>query len=88
MMMMMMMMDMVVLIKAGTSNMKIIIIIIITFLTSRLWLGNNHLSWDAVINRIRLGGLICSLESFLQLNICQELQFLQLYIYIYIWGAG
>jgi len=40
----------------------IIIIIIIKFLTSQLWLGNIHLSWDVVINRIRLGGLICSLK--------------------------
>jgi len=40
---------------------KDIIIIIIEFFTSQLWLGNIHLSWDAVINRIRLGGLICSL---------------------------
>ena len=39
---------------------------------------NNH--------RIRLGGLICSLKSFLQLNMCQELHiFFQLYIYIYIY---
>ena len=45
------------------------IIIIIEFLTSQLWLGNIHLSWDVVINRIRLGGLICSLKSFLQLNV-------------------
>ena len=51
----------------------IIIIIIIEFLTSQLWLGNIHLSWDVVINRIRLGGLICSLKSFLQLNMYQEL---------------
>ena len=35
---------------------------------------NIHLFWDAAINRIRLGGLICSLKSFLQLNMCQELQ--------------
>jgi len=61
----------------------IIIIIIIEFLTSQLWLGNIHLSWDAVINRIRLGGLICSLKSFLQLNMCQELQiFAAVYICI------
>jgi len=40
----------------------IIIIIIIEFLTSQLWLGNIHLSWDVVINGIRLGGLICSLK--------------------------
>ena len=33
----------------------IIIIIIIEYLTSQLWLGNIHLSWDVVINRIRLG---------------------------------
>ena len=58
----------------------IIIIIIIEFLTSHLWLGNIHLFWDVVINRIRLDGLICSLKSFLHyyyyhyyccvLNIC------------------
>jgi len=38
----------------------IIIIIFFKFLTSQLWLGNIHLSWDVVINRIRLGGLTCS----------------------------
>jgi len=60
----------------------IIIIIIIEFFTSRLWLGNIRLSWDTVINRIRLGGLICSLKSFLQLNMCQELQiFADVYMY-------
>ena len=64
----------------------IIIINIIEFLTSQLWLGNIHLPWDAVINRIRLGGLICSLKSSLQLNMCQELQiFAAVYMY---WGAG
>jgi len=64
----------------------IIIIIIIEFFLSQLWLGNIHLSWDAAINRIRLGGLICSLKSFLQLNMCQELQiFAAVYMY---WGAG
>ena len=52
----------------------IIIIIIIEFFTSQLWLGNILLTWDVVIKRIRLGGLICSLKSFLQLNMCQELQ--------------
>jgi hypothetical protein len=52
----------------------IIIIIILEFLTFRLWLGNIHLSWDLVINRIRLGGLSYCLGSFLQLNMCQELQ--------------
>ena len=60
----------------------IIIIIIIEFLTSQRWLGNVHLSWGVVINRIRLGGLICSLKSFLQLNMCQELQiFAAVYMY-------
>ena len=46
----------------------IIIIIIVEFFTSRLWLGNSHLSWDVVINRIRLGGLICSLKKFLTIE--------------------
>jgi hypothetical protein len=56
------------------------------FFTSKLWLGNFHLSRDAAINRIRLGGLICSLKSFLQLNMCQELQiFAAIYMY---WGAS
>jgi len=55
---------------ACNSYVVIIIIIIIEFLTSQLWLGNIHLSWDVVINRIRLSGLICSLKSFLQLNMC------------------
>ena len=58
------------------------IIIIIEFLTSQLWLGNIYLSWDVVINRIKLGGLTCSLKSFLQLNIRQELQiFAVVYMY-------
>jgi len=42
----------------------IIIIIIIEFFTFQLWLGNIHLSWDVVINRIGLGGLICSLKGY------------------------
>ena len=44
---------------------QIIIIIIIEFLTSQILLGIIHLSWDVVINRIRLGDLICSLKSVL-----------------------
>ena len=40
---------------------------------------------DAVINRIRLGGLICSLKSFLQSNMCQELQIFAV-VYMY-WGC-
>ena len=41
----------------------IIVVVVVEFLTSQLWLGSIHLSWDAVINRIRLGGLICSFKS-------------------------
>ena len=64
----------------------IIIIIISEFLTSKFWLRNIHLSWDAAINSIRLGGLICSSESSLQLNMCRELQtFAAVYMY---WGAS
>jgi len=40
------------------------LIIIIEFLTSQLWLGNIHISWDVVINRIRLCGITCSLKSY------------------------
>jgi len=61
----------------------IIIIIIIEFLTSQIWLGNLHLTWDTVINRIRLGGLLRSLKSFLQLDMCQDYRFLHLYICCY-----
>ena len=61
----------------------IIIIIIIEFFTSQLWLGNIHVSWDVVISSIRLGGLICSLKSFLQLNMCQELQIFGSCIYVF-----
>jgi hypothetical protein len=61
-------------------------IIIIEFLIFQLWLGNFHLSWDVVINRIRLGGLICSLKSFLQLIMCQELEIFAV-VYMYS-GAG
>jgi len=57
-----------------TSATYIIITIIIEFFTSQPWLGNVHLSWGVLMNRIRLDGLICSLRSSLQLNKCQELQ--------------
>jgi len=59
-----------------------VIIVIIEFLTSQLWLDNVHLSWDVVINRIRLGGLTCSLKSFSQLKMCEELQIFTL-VYMY-----
>jgi hypothetical protein len=60
----------------------VVVVITIEFFTSQLWLGNIHLSWDAVINRIRLDGLICSFKSFLQLNMCQELQ-ISAVVYMY-----
>ena len=60
--------------------------IIIKFFTPELWLGKIHISWDVEINRIRLGGLICSLKSFLQLNMRQELQ-ISAVVYMY-WGAS
>ena len=63
-----------------------IIISFIEFFISQLWLGNIHLSWDVVINRISLGGLTCSLKSFLKLNMCQELQILAV-VNMY-WGAS
>jgi hypothetical protein len=59
------------------------IIIIIEFLTSQLHLGNIHLSWDVVINRIRLDYLIYGLKISLQLNMCRELQiFTSVYMYL------
>ena len=64
----------------------IIIIVVVEFFTSQLWLGNIHLSWDVVIKRIRSVGLICSLKSFLQLNMCQELQIFAV-VCVY-WGAS
>jgi hypothetical protein len=72
--------------KRERENITRIIIIIIAFLTSQLQLGNIHLSCDVVISRIRLGGLICSLRSFLQLNMSQELQIFA-FVYMY-WDAS
>ena len=63
-----------------------VVVVVIKFLTSQLWLGNIHLSWDVVINRIRLSGLIYSFTSFLQLNMCQEIQIFAV-VYMYS-GAG
>jgi len=40
----------------------IVFITVIEFLISQLSVGNIHLPWDAVINRISFGGLICSLK--------------------------
>jgi len=61
-------------------------VIVVEFLTSQLWLGNIHISWDVVISDIRLNGLTCSLKSFLQLNMCEELLIFSV-VYVY-WGAG
>jgi len=38
----------------------LLLFIIIEFFTSKLWLRNIQLSWDVVMNSVRLGGLICS----------------------------
>jgi len=67
-------------------NILLLLLLLSEFLTSQLWLGNIHLSWDVVINRIRLGGLIYSSKSYLQLNMCQELQIFSV-VYMY-WGAS
>ena len=63
----------------------LLLLLLFEFLISQLWLRNIRLSWDVAINRIRLGGLICSLKSFLQLNMFKNYRFLQLFIYIYIY---
>jgi hypothetical protein len=36
------------------------------------------------INRIRLGGLMCNLGNSLQLNMCQEVPLLHLYICVWV----
>jgi len=60
----------------------VVVVIVVEFLTFQLCLGNIRLSLDVVMNRISLGGLICSLKSFLQVNMCQELQiFAAVYMY-------
>jgi len=60
----------------------LLLLLLLLLLFSQLWLGNIHLSWDVVINRIRLGGPICSFKSFLQLNMYQELQIFA-FVYMY-----
>jgi len=60
----------------------LLLLLLSEFLTSQLWLGNFHLSRDAVIKRIRLGCLICSFKRCLQLNMCQELQTFA-FVYMY-----
>ena len=44
-----------------------------------------HLSWDVVINRIRLGGLTCSLTKFLTIEHVPRIT--DLYICIYVFGC-
>ena len=51
----------------------VVVLLLSKCLTSQVWLGNIHLYCDVVINRIRLGTVICILKSSLQLNMCQEL---------------
>ena len=46
----------------------LIIIIIIEFLTSQIKVGNIHLFWDLVINRIKLCGLSYGLLLLLLLQ--------------------
>jgi len=67
---------------SGAPRLLILLLLLFEFLTPQLWLGNIHLSWDIVIDRIRFGGLICGLKSFLQLNMCQELQIFA-FVYMY-----
>jgi len=45
--------------------------------------GKYSPTWDLVINMIRIGDLIYSLERFLQLNMCQELQIFA-FVYMYL----
>jgi len=50
----------------------IIIIIIIEFLTSQLWLGNIHLSWDVVINIIIIIIIVVVQESKQADGVCKK----------------
>jgi hypothetical protein len=51
----------------------IIIIIIIRISHFSALAGKYSPILGCIINRIRLGGLMCNLGDFLQLNMCQEL---------------
>jgi hypothetical protein len=51
----------------------IIIIIIIRISHFSALAGKYSPILGCIINRIRLGGLMCNLGNFLQLNMCQEL---------------
>jgi hypothetical protein len=64
----------------------IIIIIIIIILISHLsaLAGKYSPILGCIINRIRLGSLMCNLGNFLQLNMCQELP---LSAFLYVFGC-
>jgi hypothetical protein len=64
----------------------IIIIIIIRISHFSALAGKYSPILGCIINRIRLGALMCNLGNFLQLNMCQELP---LFAYVYMClGAG
>jgi hypothetical protein len=64
----------------------IVIIIIIRISHFSALAGKYSPILGCITNRIRLGGLMCNLENFLQLNMCQELPlFASVCMYV---GAG
>jgi hypothetical protein len=67
--------------NSDNNKFAVICFIINEFLPSQL--GNIHLSWNIIISRIRLDGLIYSLKSSLQLNMCQELEIFA-FVYMYL----
>jgi hypothetical protein len=68
-----------------TYNFYVIIIIIIIRISHFSALAEKYSPiLGCIINRIRLGGLMCSLGNFLQLNMCQELSLLHLYICVWV----
>jgi hypothetical protein len=70
----------------GNAIIIIIIIIIIRISHFSALAGKYSPILGCVINRIRLGGLMCNLGNFLQLNMCQELP---LFAFVYVClGAG
>jgi hypothetical protein len=61
----------------------LLLLLLFEFLHLSFQLGNINLSRDLIINRNRLGGLIYNLESFLKLNMFQELQIFA-FVYMYL----
>ena len=47
----------------NTTLLLLLLLLLSELLTSRLWLENIQLSWDVVIERIKLGDIIYSLKS-------------------------